>query len=470
MLFPSQVAFLTLAGLYAILLAAGEFSTALAIYAVPLLFLTSFWILNGSQWQLFGFLALATVETPLRSVHGASFIPYMSVVFLGILWLFRNPGTALRIALTPDFRFWTLLILWMVGHLPASYVERLSYAWIATMVGAIGFFGMTKTCLDRTRHLPDFIPSIAGPLGLAALLQVAGLMAYSRGPVDLIRAHLDRNAFGASFAPMLAILLLAGAHLRRSRPLAKMWGIRILIAGCLLAVAQTTSRSMTIFAFVIVVGCLVWLYRVSIGKVLGITAAVAAVVQLSGGFSSHPDPNEAGVSLTVSRFAMLGDSDRTMASRTSGRTALIEASFLMMFDNPLGVGPGRSPDHMPKYLFQTDLAKRNKLNPHNGFGRYAAEGGWVGLGLFVAWLGRFVAVGLNGLSVLRNRMTPTQAASLVAGLACTANFMGNEAQSSAMWLTLGILLHQRDPIGPPVATAPVASTRSLPLSTAPQRA
>lgn len=290
------------------------------------------------------------VDVPLALRHTATYAMEGMVIFLLVVNTVRDRQALVR----------TLAVI--VGA--AALLSAFTVYQSATGNFHHEFGGLASRSLD---HLDAERRAITNPTEM-------GLEHRSRGPVD------DPNRYAQ-------VLLIAGAF-----ALALFWNStgrrRAMFLGAvglvLAAVLLTYSRGafLTLVLLILALGALRYLPPRRLALVL--VAGILLVPVVAPGYMDRIHTIAGAVGL-VSAEATTVEPD----GPTRGRTTQMLAAILAFSEHPfLGVGPGQyTPNHSVRYQLRPEIAFRDLPTPrraHNLVFEVAAEGGAVGLLLFLA--------------------------------------------------------------------------------------
>ena len=126
----------------------------------------------------------------------------------------------------------------------------------------------------------------------------------------------------------------------------------------------------------------------------------------------------------LSRIERLFDPNSTLESRTSGRSIIAEAGWLIFLENPLGIGTGGFQEQAAGF----ELFRGKEWQAHSAWVKTLAENGIPGVILLTAFLLSFTIQGLH--SSYKNERLLGLLTTTVFAIA----FLSKEFQGKALWL------------------------------------
>jgi O-antigen ligase len=327
------------------------------------------------------------------------------------LLLFR-PALPVRI-------LWLIAGLLIVQLFPSS--DRLN--GLQHIIGLLSFLGLYAYFYRAQRRMESW-PVFALVIGLQGII---GGAVYEVLKSSLV--YINPNAY--VHFPLCALVTVSiafpMAHGRR-------WVQWLLLGTAVLngaLVFLTASRG----GMLLGIACAVYLgisLRRSVHRLVLIALAVAIVPLVV-----FLRPGE--VEYAMQRVSKLGDSERTLSNRTSGRSEIVEVGWRIFLQNPLGIGTGEF-----SYAYarsgESGLAGLRQKQAHSGWIKTLAENGVPGVILLSLFVCSFAYIGLRG----RNSSTVYLGFFLSFGLAVT--FLATEFQGKTPWLLAAVgtcLLHER---------------------------
>jgi O-antigen ligase len=286
---------------------------------------------------------------------------------------------------------------------------------LATIFGLLAYFA-------RGAKQPDdwyWMAVVAGILGavgsLCFYLQQEGL------------PRINPNSW--SFLPLTAIFALnLGFPATRSRGRGQIL-LALLAAVNGAWVFLSTSRGSFLIACVCLTALVIQLRRMRRG-VVPIILALLVVLTILSQFRAKE-------AVAVGRFARLFDTERSLASRTSGRSAIALTGWRMFLDNPLGVGTGgfgKARFVLGTSLDPSDVKEGVYLQAHSGWIKVLVENGVPGIILFTAFVTSFAFMGWK----MRNR--ELFLLGVLVTLTLSVAFIADEFQGKGLWLlTAGVM-------------------------------
>ncbi len=155
------------------------------------------------------------------------------------------------------------------------------------------------------------------------------------------------------------------------------------------------------------------------------------------------------------RLAKLVDPTRSLANRTSGRSDLALAGWIVFRENPLGVGTGGFA------LAGEDVGQRENLTLYRGRGATQAHSAWIktlaengvpGIVLLAGFVGSFALTGF------RRRREGLFGFGLLASAILSVSFLSTEFQAKGLWLFVAAAIVVLDQDAPrPARRAPRAA-------------
>ncbi len=219
-----------------------------------------------------------------------------------------------------------------------------------------------------------------------------------------------------------------------------------LFTACIASVVPSNLRRLKLLILILAIVNIVWVLLT--GSRGGITMASCCLMHLISGIPSVSKRVMflvTGIAIgmvVVSQFAEQQeyvlhrldksvDSEKSLASRTSGRSDLMIGGWRIFLENPvLGVGTGGYATHWFHLKNRTglsDYASKRKSEAHSGWVKTLAEAGILGIALHIAFVLSFAAVGM------RSRKRNMRMLGVLVSLALAVAFISTEFQGKGLW-------------------------------------
>jgi O-antigen ligase len=358
------------------------------LFALKLLTLLGFVAaVLGLRWPFVGLVGVGVicVLDPLTRVYimEGGLLRWNTLNYWLLFVTILNAGRLYRLSSVHSFLLGAFLLLVLCESLEPSNLKSGAYG--ALCIGA--YYGLLAYFLRVGRDAAAWY-WLALIVGLVTAF--GGLLFYwSRDALPTI----DTNAL--SYFPVTALVtcclaLEAAEHRNRQWLLGLFAGVNFCWA------FLTGSRGG------LLVACLCLLYLLWQMRRLGdrlMYAAAAAIVALAV-LAQFPDVRDKA----AARVQKLFDSDRSLASRTHGRSRLAKNAWRTFVEHPFGVGTGEFPSYWDG--MESEMApgspRRKPVSAHSAWMKTLAENGFPGTLLLLAFVCSFAAVGwLRGTGAMR---------------------------------------------------------------------
>jgi O-Antigen ligase len=380
----------------------------------------------GIRWPVVGLYSIAilcVIDTPMRScLAGAPLFRDNSMNYVLLLYSFLYYPHILE---RRDPHTWILLALVMLiatELLMSPGIER----GILHFLNATAPFGLLVVVSrgmrdERVWYWVALLSGLTAGIGGAIYyVQKSGL------------PYIDRN--GLAYFPLAGMfaICIGFRYATQYRFGTIVLGLLAALCGCW--VFLTTSRGGTLIGLFATVCLLVNIRGLGNRLFLVLISCVIAMGVLTQ-FSDIQDKS-------LGRIEKLFDSERSLASRTSGRSELMRAAWNMFLENPFGVGTGAFSNEyaeITQNVGDYSFGIGKMASSHSAWMKTLAENGFPGFILLFCYVYSFAYVGW------KKRRLGLAWIGILPSAAFSVAYLTSEFQSKGLWfLAAGVtmLLHQ----------------------------